>query len=230
MSNQTYSIKGAIFDCDGTLLDSLDVWRGLEGVLAREAGVVTTLEERKLFTTFTIPEVAHYFHAVHGLAASDEAVVAIINEYMMNYYRTASLLPGAAEAVEACARAGVKMAVASSSCPAYLNAGLESTGLKPYFDAVVSVDDVASTKREPLIFNHVRELLGTPREATWGFDDSLYAMDTLRNAGFPVVGLFDEAGHVPEVEVRKRAQITVPNLAGIYVRQAANGSAEVGEN
>ena len=55
---KNFVIEGAIFDCDGTLLDSLDSWRGLEGVLSQEAHVQVTPEERALFTTFTIPEVA----------------------------------------------------------------------------------------------------------------------------------------------------------------------------
>ncbi len=210
-------IKGAIFDCDGTLLDSLGAWRGLEGVLARQAGVQVKPEERKLFSTFTIPEVAHYFHVSYGLGASDREVVGFIDEYMMAYYRSASLLPGAAELLESCAAAGVAMCVVSSSCAKYLEAGLSSSGVRGFFQAVVSVEDLGTTKREPVAFNHARKLLGTERGCTWGFEDSLYAMDTLRNAGFPVLGLFSDADGVPRAEVEARADIAVPSLESIAV-------------
>ena len=73
MNRELDPIKGAIFDCDGTLLDSLGAWRGLEDEVSRLAGVTVTPEEHKMFTTFTIPEVARYFHEQYGLASSMEA-------------------------------------------------------------------------------------------------------------------------------------------------------------
>lgn len=212
-------IKGAIFDCDGTLLDSLGAWRGLEGELARSANVQVRSEERKLFCTLTIPEIAHYFHAEYGLGENDAAVAGMIDEYMMSYYRNASLLPGAAELLEACAKSNVKMSVCSSSCASYLEAGLFSSGVRDYFQAVVSVDDLGTTKRSPEAFEHTCKLLGTEKQVTWGFEDSLYAMGTLRNAGFPVVGLYCEKDGVPQLQVEKRATIAVSSLERLTVEQ-----------
>lgn len=210
---------GAIFDCDGTLLDSLGAWRGLEGMLARDAGVQVSLEERKLFCTLTIPEIAHYFHANYGLAKSDKAVVSIIDDYMMSYYRNASLLPGAEQLLEACAQNNVVMSVCSSSCAAYLEAGLSSSGVREYFKAVVSVDDLGTTKRSPEVFEHTCRLMGTQKSQTWGFEDSLYAMETLRSAGFPVVGLYCDADGVPQNKVEACATIAVPSLECLTVQQ-----------
>ena len=212
-------MKGAIFDCDGTLLDSLGAWRGLEGELARSANVQVRPEERKLFCTLTIPEIAHYFHVEYGLGENDAAVSGMIDEYMMSYYCNASLLPGAAELLEACSKSGVRMSVCSSSCASYLEAGLSSSGVRDYFQAVVSVDDLGTTKRSPEAFEHTCKLLGTEKQVTWGFEDSLYAMDTLRNAGFPVVGLYCEKDGVPQLQVEKRATIAVPSLERLTVEQ-----------
>lgn len=95
-------------------------------------------EERALFTTFTIPEVATYFHEVYALGKNVSAVQDLINEYMMNYYHNeATLLPGVRVFLESCARANVAMSVASSSASAYLEAGLTGTGIREYFSAVV---------------------------------------------------------------------------------------------
>lgn len=218
MNSESFAIKGAIFDCDGTLLDSLGAWRGLEGEVAKQAGVTVTPEEHKLFTTFTIPEVARYFHEVYGFAKSVDAVVAVMDEYMMCHYEHAKLLPGAREILEACARNNVKMTMASSSKAAFLQAGAKATGIAEFFCAIISVDEVGASKREPAVYHRSREVMGTPLPLTWGFEDSLYAMDTLANAGYPVLGLYDEAYGVPELEVRKRANITVPSLECLDVR------------
>lgn len=211
MNNQ-HAIQGAIFDCDGTLLDSLGAWRSLEGEVARQAGVTVTPEEHKLFTTFTIPEVARYFHEQYGYAASVEAVISIMDECMMSRYEQAQLMPGAREILEACARNNVKMTMASSSKAEFLEAGAKATGIADYFCAIISVDAVGASKREPAVYNYAREVMGTDRPFTWGFEDSLYAMDTLVKAGYPVFGLYDEEHGVPQTEVEKRACLAAPTL------------------
>lgn len=219
-SERSLRIEGAIFDCDGTLLDSLETWRGLEGMLEREAGVSVTREERKQFATFTIPEVSRYFHEVYGLASSTEAVIGIVDDYMMAYYaHAAKPLPGVLELLEDCKREGVRMSVASSSTPAYLEAGLECAGIRGYFDAVLSVEHVGAPKREPLIFHEACRQLGTAPEVTWGFEDSLYAMATLRNAGYPVVGICDEAEGVLRADVEREADIAVDSLEDLTVME-----------
>lgn len=222
--SRSYPFAGALFDCDGTLLDSLDAWRGVEGVIAREARVEVSAEERALFTTFAIPEVAEYAHRVYGLGSCEADVVALIDDYVFDYYANrARALPGVEEFLSSCARAGVRMAVTSSSAVAYLEAGLACAGIRSYFEEVISVDLVGASKREPVIFDHARSLLGTQRGETWGFEDSLYAMDTLRNAGFPVVGIYDEEHGVGVEDVRERALFAVGRLDELIVEDGMIG-------
>ena len=212
------SITGAMFDCDGTLLDSLGAWRGLEEMLATEAGVEVSLEERARFTTFTIPEVAAYFHEVYALGKNAQAVQDLIGEYMMNYYRhEATLLPGVREFLESCARSNVAMSVVSSSAPEYLEAGLLAAGIREFFSAVVSVDDIGSSKRTPHIFDYARARLGTAKATTWGFEDSLYAMSTLHQAGYPVLGLYDEGEHVSFEQLEDVTDLVVMSFEEVKV-------------
>lgn len=213
------SITGAIFDCDGTLLDSLDAWRGLEVMLADEAGIVVTREERATFVSYTIVEVARHFHERHGLGATVDAVVALIDDYMMSYYERAAVLPGVVGLLEECARANVRMAVASSSAHSYLEAGLSSAGIRGYFDAVFSVNDVGAPKREPLIFNRARQALGTRAATTWGFDDAVYAIETLGRAGFPTVGIYGGEDGASREEMACAATLAVGSLEGVTVRE-----------
>jgi beta-phosphoglucomutase-like phosphatase (HAD superfamily) len=183
------------------------------------AGVTVTPEEHKMFTTFTIPEVARYFHEQYGLASSMEAVMGIMDEYMMSYYERAHLMPGAEAILESCARNNVKMSMASSSKPQFLWAGARATGIADYFSAIVSVEEVGASKREPAVYDRAREAMGTEKAFTWGFEDALYAMDTLVKAGYPVFGLYDEAHGVSQVEVEKRARLVAPTLENVAVRE-----------
>ena len=212
------SITGAIFDCDGTLLDSLGAWRSLETFLSHEAGVTPSAEEHELFTTFTIPEVARYFHEVYGLGKSNEGVSNLIKEYMLDYYRNkAALLPGVGQFLESCARANIAMSVASSTMSDCLEAGLSGAGIRQFFSHVLSVEDMGTTKREPLIFNRACELMGTEQKSTWGFEDSLYAMNTLRMANYPVLGIYDEGGEPSQTDVQTVATISVASFEEVAV-------------
>ena len=153
---------GVIFDCDGTLLDSMMVWREAESALARRAGVTLTANDTDALTAMTIPECGAFFHERFGLGASGDEVVAMMDELMLEFYRErVAARPGALEFVQALAERGVHMSVASSSPQPYLQAGLERCGFTPCLDAIVSVDDVGASKREPAVYD--RALPGASR-------------------------------------------------------------------
>lgn len=183
---------GVIFDCDGTLIDSMDAWRDLEGELGRRAGVELTSEDRQTLCTLNIPESAQYFHDRFGLGASGDEVVGMMDEIMLDFYGNRAVArPGALAFIEGLARHGVVMSVASSSPKPYLEAGLACAGIAPYLEAVVSVEDVHSNKRNPKVYDHTRDLMETPTPLTWGFEDAIYAVRTLARAGYGTVGVYD---------------------------------------
>ncbi len=185
------STIGIVFDCDGVLIDSVDVWMDLEASLGRRAGIEVTEKDTEILLTLTIPEVGDYFHNTYGLGNSPEEVVAMIDEHMMDFYGNRShACEGASELVESLAELGVHMSVASSSRSPYILTGLKHVGLARYMDAIMSVDDVQASKREPKVFEACREAMGTSLENTWGVEDSLYAVRTLHNAGFKVLTVF----------------------------------------
>ena len=183
---------GVIFDCDGTLLDSMGVWREMESEFARRAGGELSPADKELLTTLTTPEAGRFFHEKFGLGASPQDVVRMVGEYMMEFYSTrAKARPGALAFVRALFERGVRLSVASSSPMPYLLAGLSHTDFLPLFDAVVSVDDVGKPKREPAVYDRARHLMGTDLSLTWGVEDALYAIGTLKRAGYHTLAIYD---------------------------------------
>lgn len=204
-------MAGAVFDCDGTLLDTMALWYGLEDELAARAGHVLTPVEKDALRTYTMAETARFFHGKLGLGESEADVAAMVEELAVEQYATrAQARPGVAAVLARLKAAGVRCAVASSSPHSMLDPGLACAGLAPYIDAVVSTDDVGVSKREPAAYDRARELLGTPKEATWVFEDAAYAVRTAKAAGYRVAatwdcdesGAYDELAALADVAVR----------------------------
>lgn len=198
-----FSHVGVIFDCDGTLIDSMAAWRALEEDLAARAGREFTREDADALTVRTIPECGVYVHEKFGLGDGPDDVERMIDEFMFEFYSTrAELRPGARSFVEGLAARGVHMTVASSTPKPLLEAGLGHVGLTPFLDAIVSVDCVGKSKREPAVYDHARSIMGTDLRFTWGFEDALYAVQTLKAAHYPTVGIYDDdlAGTFEDLE------------------------------
>lgn len=209
------ALAGAILDFDGTLVDSIDAWRDLEGVLAHETQAIVTREERKQFVPMSLDEIAQWFHERFGLGTNAAAVRKLMDEYMLDALSHTSALPGVEAFLESCKRADVKLTVASSSPQLYLQTALKATGLLSYFEAVLSVEDLGTTKRQPDIFDKARRIMATPKEATWGFDDSFYALQVLRNAGYPTVGIFDPHEGYTLEEWQQEADVVVRGFSDL---------------
>ena len=204
---------GVIFDCDGTLLDSMDVWREVEDELARRAGAQLTDADKDELTTLNIPEAGAFFHDRFGLGAAADDVVRMMDELMLDYYRNrAHERPGALAFVRALVERGVRVSVASSSPQKYLQAGLERAGFAPFVGRVLWLDDVSYSTREPKVYDHTRSLMGTPLETTWGFEDSAYALRTLRGAGYRTVGIYDRDDAGTHEELRANADAVIDSF------------------
>lgn len=215
-----YSHVGVIFDCDGTLIDSMAAWRALEEDLAARAGCEFTREDADALTVRTIPECGVYVHEKFGLGESPAEVEGMINDFMFDFYSNHSeLRPGALAFIEGLAQRGVRMTVASSTPQPLLEAGLDHTGVTPFLDAIVSVDLVGKSKREPAVYDHARAIMGTPLESTWGFEDAAYAVDTLARAGYKTVGIYDNDLSATFEQLEEAATVAIREFSDLPVER-----------
>lgn len=235
------AVRGVIFDCDGTLTDTMGLWIDIETELARRAGHVITPDEADLLRAATTPESARWFHETLGVGDSPADVEAEIEAMACDFYATrAQARPGVIPFVRALADAGVALAVASSSPHSMLDPGIVCAGLGDYIprERIVSVDDVGVSKRDPDVYEEARRRLGTPLESTWVFEDALYAVRTARRGGFHVgavwdldfSGTLDELAAEADAAWRGWEDIDVERfLAGGYARQRAAETSVWGE-
>lgn len=218
---------GFIFDCDGTLLDTMGAWLSMEDTFASRVGGRIDKAMRETLCTMTMPEEAVFLHETFGVGASPAALEKEIDEYFMSYYaQKAEAKPGACELVEEVRRRGIPCAIASSSPHAYLEAGLARAGLLDAFSAVLSTDDVGASKRERKIYDTAAKSMRAIPELTWCFDDAVYALRAMKKAGFKTVGVYDRDTSGTTAQLGEEADVVVLSLEdvdidGLFALQAA---------
>lgn len=189
-------ITGAIFDMDGTLIDSLMIWDELWEHLGREflhkEGFRPSLEDDKAVRTMTLLDAMTFIHERYSIDTSGESLCQHVTDYLEKFYReTVKPKKGAAEFLEILHSSGVKMCIASATASDQVEIALERCGIRKYFSALVSCKDVGKGKEHPDVFFKALEVLGTDIETTWVFEDSATALMTASKAGFKTVGIYD---------------------------------------
>lgn len=195
-------ISGAIFDCDGTLLDSMGMWMGVFGKLLANHGIEATPEMQSKIEAMTLPKTGIYLHNEFGMCASPEEVVDQIHELVIyEYEHNIAEMPGAHAFVESLAAAGVPMVVASSTTSSVVRRALDHFGMLGLFEDVLCTAEVREGRDKdfPDVYLAARERLGTPLDETWVFEDAPFAVRSARRGGFYVVGIHnDHDGRDPE--------------------------------
>lgn len=200
-------IKGAIFDMDGTLLDSLGGWDELWEWGGKKYlgidGYKAPIETDKAVRTMVLYDAMAYISKHCGFGPAEE-LVQHLNDTLPLLYETAfDLKDGVREFLEHLYSSGVKICLASATEMQYINIALERHGLRKYFTAVLACADVGRGKEFPDVFEAALQVLGTPKQETFVFEDSYVALETAAKAGFPTVGIFDR--HAFEQQRLKRS-------------------------
>ena len=191
------NIKGAIFDMDGTLVDSLFFWEPFWRDLGREylgkENYVPPKELDRAIRTMIFSDAMAYVREPLGISASVEELVAFGSNNLADFYRTkVGAKAGVHAFLDHLKAEGVRMCVASATDKEYLPIALEACGLTSYFEAVLSCTDVGAGKDKPDIYLLALETLGTTAEETALFEDSYVALETGRAVGCHTVGIFDK--------------------------------------
>lgn len=206
--------KGFIFDCDGTLLDTLGAWEEAERDLFAQTGALTQ-EQEDLIHSAPIERAAEIFHEF-GAGESAAEVLAHLDEHLLSYYRDkAGPMPGACECVRAIAERGIPCVVLSSSPRRYLEAGLRRIGILDCFRELISTDEVGASKRDDAIYEHAERLLGAERADIWAVDDAPYAIGVMSAFGLRTVGVAAGCDDERRRLLEERADIVVETLCDL---------------
>jgi len=183
--------EAAIFDMDGTLLDTMPYWRytALEYLLAHRLPVAEDILVR-MYATSSRRLLMEYAGRL-GVAIDRKEMIAELEGFMNRHYLYDAQLkrPSVPAFLEELRSKGVRMCVATGSPRQYAMNGLKRLGLMDYFEFITDNYEGEFTKENPDYFRDVLRRLGAPAERCWVFEDALYAMKSAKAAGLKVCAI-----------------------------------------
>lgn len=182
----------ALFDFDGTLVDSMGMWGKVDMTIAERHGATVPPDFLEMLVPMSEEESAQCFldHGCHGTV---ESIMAEINELAnAEYANTIELKKGARELLDALRERGVKLGLVTAATVERILPCLARHGLSSYFGLILTCDAVELPKSDPAIYRMALDYLGVTAEQAVFFDDNLTAVATAKQVGLTTVGVYDE--------------------------------------
>ena len=210
---------GAVFDLDGTLIDSMEIWREIDEEFFAKRGMAVPEGYQDNIAHLGFRDVAAYTVDNFLPAEREEDVIAEWNEMCRRKYGNKGsgkyFKEGAADLLHALHARGVKMCVATASSPELFLPLLREGGVYGLFDGFVTVDDVRKNKSFPDIFLRAAQILGLPPQACVAFEDSLIALRAAKAAGLSAIAVHDPSAEKYEAGLREAADAYVFTFSDI---------------
>jgi HAD superfamily hydrolase (TIGR01509 family) len=204
-------IEAVVFDLDGLLLDSEQVWDEVREELVRERGGRWHDRAQKDMMGMSSPEWSRYMHEQLGLTASPEEIAAeVVRRMEARYRERLPIVPGTRESVERLA-ARWPLGLASSSNRPLIDLALDVSGLAPYFHTTVSSEEVARGKPAPDVYLEAAKRLGVDPANAAAIEDSHNGILSAGAAGMPVVAI-PNRHFPPGDEVLQQADVVLESL------------------
>jgi HAD superfamily hydrolase (TIGR01509 family) len=205
-------IEGVVFDLDGLLLDTEQLWDETREALARERGGRWHDRAQADMMGMSSLEWSRYMHDVIGLAEPPEEISAEVVRRMMSRY--GERLPLVRGAVSAVARLAARwpLAVASSSNRELIDLALELSGLDRHFRATVSSEEVERGKPAPDVYLEAARRLGVDPTRAAAIEDSGNGIRSAAAAGMRVIAIPNRL-FPPDDETLAQAHAVVDSLA-----------------
>ena len=196
-------IKAAIFDMDGTLVNSLMLWELLWSAFGKrylnDDSFRPSTEDDKMVRTLTLGDAMNLIHKNYRIGKDGGELLDFANTIFYDFYaKDVKLKGGVKEFLDKLLDNGVKMCIATATDLKLVRVAMQHCNLDKYFLKVFSCGDIGKGKDQPDIYFKTLEFLGEKAEDTVVFEDSLVAIETALKIGMPTVGIYDRFNYGQE--------------------------------
>jgi len=211
------SIKGVIFDLDGTLLDSMPLWGHIEADYLISLGVTPRPGMSLDLRSLGGDEVPVYFKAEYGLSESVAEIGAGINGLAEFFYlHRVPLKDGVISVLDYLHERGMKMCIATATDRCLVEPALRRCGIDGYFGRIFTCNEVGVGKSSPEIYIRAAAYLETGISGALVVEDALYAMKSAKRAGFPIAAVYDRSADDQQDEIRALCDIYMKSLGELF--------------
>ena len=197
-------MKGAIFDVDGTLLDSMTVWYNITDKFFRDRGLVMSDEDAAMYKEMTLEESLPLIRDTFAMDMNVDEVWAEFRRLAgIEYENYIDMKPGAKEYIAKLRADGVKIAVATSGYEQLCKAAFKRLGIIDYIDAYAFSSEVGVNKGNPDIYLLAAERLGIKPEECVVYEDIVLGISGAKKAGFKTCAIYDDTNAAQTDELKR---------------------------
>jgi beta-phosphoglucomutase-like phosphatase (HAD superfamily) len=203
-------MKAFIFDLDGTLLDSMNVWGKVDIDFLQKRGITVPSDYMDSISSMIFTECAVYTINRFNLPDSIDSLMREWTDMAAYAYgHTVLMKPYAKEYLLTLRERGAKLGIATSLSAELYEPALRGHGIYDWFGVICNSDEVGCGKSRPDVFLLAAKKLGVPPCDCIVFEDILPAIKTAKDAGMKVCGVYDEAAADDWEKIKKTADYAI---------------------
>lgn len=192
------AFSAAIFDLDGTILDSMPIWSNLAQRFLSTHGIDQEFDLDGKLGVISMHNALEYLIREFKLDLDLETAYRQTWQIVENFYRQkAELKPGIKNILAALKANGIPCGIITATESRLVTQALERAGIADDFEYIISCADTQTSKRTPEVFFTMTEKLRSLPEKTLVFEDALYAGRTAKKAGFSLAAVYDPSEKNP---------------------------------
>jgi HAD superfamily hydrolase (TIGR01509 family) len=186
-------IKLAIFDLDGTLIDSTSIWGEIDQIFFQRREKEVPEEYMKEIAHIGLTAAAKVTKEKYFPNEKEEDILKEWNDLSLEAYRYhIPLKDNVKELLDLLASKGITLALATANSEELYKPCIERLDIKKYFSYIIDVNSCSKGKDSPEIFDKVVHHFNLNKEEVIIFEDSLTAMKTGKENGYKVIGVYDK--------------------------------------
>lgn len=207
-------IKCAVFDFDGTIFDTMEVWDNVAKIFLTSLNRKPKPDLTDMIKIMSLYQSAVYLKKEYSLSLSIEEIMEAINKIIEDFYFNEALpKKGVVKYLKELKDRGIHICIATATDRYLIEAALKRCEMENYFEQIFTCTEVGHGKDEAIIYEKAAEYFNANKDETIVFEDAFHAIETAKKAGFIVAGVFDKS---------ETNQSEIRNLSDYYIEDFQN--------